>query len=515
MLAGSRMKGVNMHKIGEIIYGHKNFSIGTRLIVVFIFTLTIVLSVNMYMYININRTVSKIDNVYVSNVSLNELSTELETIQKSMYEYLNTKSSDALKSYYGSSSNYNLLINDLNDIPSDNNILLMEKNIKQMSFKYLETTNKTIQSKRGRNIERYKADYEKSSELYNYINNNLYSLNNEVFKKNANNYELLLVSLKYIETISTIILIIISLLSIAVIIIVTKSITKPLSKLAVAANEVAAGNFNIGLIEANYNDEIGVVAKAFNKMIINIRQYVIQVKENIEFESKVKETELLMKNHLKDVQLKYLQAQINPHFLFNTLNAGVQLAMLEEAERTGIFIEKTADFFRYNIKKINEDSSLAEEIELVDAYLYIMNVRFSNEINFVKEIDESLLGLRVPSMILQPIIENAVNYGIRGLEREGIIKLMLCQNESEILIIIKDNGCGMSQSAIDKVKKEDLKQEKIRKESIPKDSNGIGLRNVMSRLNIYYGKEECVDIISEGKGRGTKIILHIPVEELI
>ena len=504
-----------MDRKDGIIYRHKNFSIGTRLIIVFIFILTIVLSVNMYMYININKTVGAIDNVYVSNVGLNELSTELETIQKNMYEYLNTKSSDALKTYYNSSNNYTLIINELNDIASDNNILLMEKNIKQMSLQYLETTNKTIQAKRGRNIERYKADYEKSSEIYKYINNHIYSLNNELFKNNSNNYELLLVSLKYLETVSTIILITVSLLSITIIIIVTKSITNPLSKLAVAANEVASGNFNIALIEANYNDEIGVVAKAFNKMIISIREYVIKVKESMEFESQVKETELLMKNHLKDVQLKYLQAQINPHFLFNTLNAGVQLAMLEEAEKTSVFIEKTADFFRYNIKKINEDSSLAEEIKLVDGYVYIMNVRFSNEINFVKEIDESLLGLRVPSMILQPIVENAVNYGIRGIERAGRIKLLVYQNESEILISIKDNGCGMPQSAIDKVMSAQTKDEEIKGDSIPADSNGIGLRNVISRLNIYYRKQDSVEIISEGKDQGTEVILHIPAKETI
>ena len=497
----------------KIAERHKNFSIGTRLIIVFIFTLTIVFTVNMYMYVNINKTVGMIDNVYVSNVSLNELSAELETVQKSMYEYLNTKSSDALESYYRSSSNYNNLLNDLNATASDNHIMLMEKNIKNMSLKYLEATNKTIQSKRGRNIERYKESYEKSSEIYAYINHNVYSLNKELFKNNSNNNELLLVSLKYLETVSTIVLIVISLLSIVLISIVTKSITNPLRKLAVAANEVASGNFDIALIEANYNDEIGVVAKAFNKMMINIREYVVRIKESIEFESKVKETELLMKNHLKDVQLKYLQAQINPHFLFNTLNAGVQLAMLEEAERTGIFIEKTADFFRYNIKKINEDSSLEEEIELVDGYVYIMNVRFSNEINFIKEIDESLINLRVPSMILQPIVENAVNYGIRGMDKEGVIKLSVYQNDSEILISVKDNGSGMPQSAIDRLKKEDIKQEKIEEEHFMKDSNGIGLRNVISRLNIYYGKQDSVEIISGGKGQGTEVILHIPVGE--
>lgn len=486
----------------------KTLSIGTRLIIVFIFTLSVVLAVNIYMYININKTVGIIDNVYISNVSLNELTGELENIQKSMYEYLNTKSSDALENYYRSSANYNILVSELNGAASDNHIKLMEKNIKNMSLKYLATTNKTIQSKRGRNIERYKDGYEESRQIYEYINNNIYSLNNERFKNNSNNYELLLVSLKYLEIISTIILVVISLINILLIIIVTKSITNPLSKLAVAANEVAEGNFNIESIEANYNDEIGVVAKAFNKMITSIREYVLKIKESVEFESKVKENELLMKNHLKDVQLKYLQAQINPHFLYNTLNAGVQLAMFEEAEKTSIFMEKLASFFRYNVKRINEDASLEEEIELVDGYMYIMNVRFSNEINFIKEIDETLLNTRVPSMILQPIVENAVNYGIRDIEWEGKIKLLVYRSKDEILISIKDNGIGMLKTTIEEVKKGEINEDNLNKES-----NGIGLKNVINRLKIYYGEEDMVSIISKGKNKGTEVIIHIPIKE--
>ncbi len=487
---------------------YNSFSIGTRLIFIFIFTLSVVFIVNMYMYYNINKAVGVIDNIYISNVNINELKEELSNIQNWTYEYLNTKSSDALENYYRSTNKYKNLINELNDVPSDNPSKLMEKNVKGMSLKYLEITNKAIQSKRGRNIERYKQEYKESSEIYEFINNNIYSLDSEHFKNNTNNYELLLVSLKYLEVISTVILIVISVLNIILIIIMTRSITNPLSKLAIAANEVAAGNFDVKLIDAHYNDEISVVAKAFNKMIVSIREYVIKIKESVEFESKAKENELLMKNHLKDVQLKYLQAQINPHFLFNTINAGVQLAMLEEAEQTSIFMEKTADFFRYNIKKINEEASLEEEIELVNDYIYIMNVRFSNDIHYTMEIDETLVNTRVPSMILQPIVENAVNYGIRNIEREGKIKLTVSRKDEEILISIKDNGSGMLQSKIDKVMKGEVEVD-----NIISDSNGIGLRNVISRLKIYYGKENVVNIISEGENNGTEIILSIPLEQ--
>ena len=108
----------------------------------------------------------------------------------------------------------------------------------------------------------------------------------------------------------------------------------------------------------------------------------------------MKERELLMETHLKDAQLKYLRAQINPHFLFNSLNAGAQLALMEDAEKTSIFIEKMADFFRYNVRKTEETATLEEELEAVDSYVYILNVRFAGEIHYEKEVYPGLENLR-------------------------------------------------------------------------------------------------------------------------
>lgn len=144
-------------------------------------------------------------------------------------------------------------------------------------------------------------------------------------------------------------------------------------------------------------------------MIASIRTYIRQTKESMEKEQKMMERELLMETHLKDAQLRYLQAQINPHFLFNSLNAGAQLAMMEDAEQTSIFIEKMADFFRYNVRKNGGRALLEEELEAVDNYVYILNVRFAGDIHFEKMIDPCIENTELPSMILQPIVENAVN----------------------------------------------------------------------------------------------------------
>ena len=278
--------------------------------------------------------------------------------------------------------------------------------------------------------------------MYDYIRSHISTLNNELFKHNSNNYEILRASLSYLEIITTSVLLFIMVFNILLIILVTRRITGPLMKLTKSANEISAGNFDIDLVPVKSSDEVGIVTKAFNTMTVSIHQYIKKIKESMELESQMKEKELRMTNHLKDAQLKYLQAQINPHFLFNTLNAGAQLAMMEGADKTTLFIENMADFFRFNIKSFDQDSTLRDEIKLVDTYVYILNVRFSGKINFNKEIDESVLNYKVPSMILQPVVENSVNYGIRDIDYEGKICLKALQTKESIIITIYDNGAG-------------------------------------------------------------------------
>ncbi len=311
------------------------------------------------------------------------------------------------------------------------------------------------------------------------------------------------------ELVGTVILAAAGVLITALIYAITKSITGPLSHLALRANEVAEGNLEVDLVPVRSMDEVGIVTAAFNQMVSSIRIHMERIKENMEKEAAMKEKELMMEGHLKDAQLKYLQAQINPHFLFNTLNAGAQLAMMEGADKTCLFVENMADFFRYNVKKINQDATIREELELVDSYLYILNVRFGGEIHFRKQVDETLLDLRVPSMILQPIVENAANYGIRGIDWEGWIELLLYREPERISISIRDNGVGMSKEKI-----REIMEGKVREADLSRNSTGIGLGNVISRLRLYYNREEVFEIQSDGEGKGTQVFLYLPLEDI-
>lgn len=479
-------------------------SLQGKLTVSFFSTIFIILLINVFMFTNINTVIGRVDEVYVSNVNLNELTEGLTAVENYMKEYLDTKSTDALNSYYLAEQEYRNQLSMLNTQVTNHKRLIMEKNIHEQSETYLEVVYETVQAKRGRNVEKYKANYEKAETIYHDIQNCIFSLNNEQFKYNSNSYKVLLSSLKYIEIVSTFILAIMGAVNLILVVTLTGRMTMPLRNLARAANKVAKGNFDVEIEPSETQDELGILSNAFQEMIASIQQYIQQIKDSMERESKLKENELLMESKVKEAQLKSLQAQINPHFLFNTLNAGAQLAMMEGADKTTEFIESVAAFFRLNMKSMDHETTIEEEIKMVDYYIYILNVRFTGEIHFEKEIDESLLNVEMPGMILQPIVENAVNYGIRNIDWEGEIKLKVYRRNDMAFLEISDNGAGMERDTIERIMAGTIT-------SSSKNGNGIGLVNVLERLRLFTGHEHVCEVYSEGLGKGSSFVLKIPV----
>ena len=230
----------------------------------------------------------------------------------------------------------------------------------------------------------------------------------------------------------------------------------------------------VSMTDRESKDEIGSMIKNYNRMVSRTNDLIQTVYKN-----KLKEQEMLVSQ--KNAELLALHSQINPHFLFNSLNAGAQLAMMEDAEKTSIFVEKMADFFRYNVKKGEEDATLEEELEAVDNYIYILNVRFAGDIHFSKKVECDVENVRVPSMILQPVVENAVNHGIRNIDWEGHIDLSVERWNDHIEISVRDNGLGMTGEQIQRVL-----SKKVHSSSGEGDSTGIGMNNVISRLELYY-----------------------------
>ena len=466
----------------------------------------LVFIINIVLLVAMNRMSDRIDTVYKANLQLNEISAAIKDVQDSMTEYLDTKTSDSLEDYYRSAQSFAEMTEVLGDEITDSRLGRMERSVKNMSAAYLEEVGQTVDAKRGRNVEKYRTRYEEATRLYGYINNYIYSLNNERFMDNTESYRVMLTAFRRFELFGNLIMGAVIFTTALLILNLTSNLMRPLKLLAGMADEVAKGNFEISTVPAESDDEIGVVTRAFNKMVASVQDYIEKIRQSAENERILKEKELMMETHLKDAQLKYLQAQINPHFLFNTLNAGAQLAMMEGADRTYEYVQVMSEFFRYNVKKGSRTVTIGEELELVDNYIYILNVRFSGDIHYEKDIDASLTDVEMPSMILQPIVENCVNHGIREMLGEGKIKMSVYALDDTACIRIEDNGAGMDEETVERLRNgRPASDEK-------KDSNGIGMDNVYARLKLFAGTDDCFSIESDGPGKGSRFTIYLDIK---
>lgn len=245
------------------------------------------------------------------------------------------------------------------------------------------------------------------------------------------------------------------------------------------------------------------------KQMIHIMQEELHNK-NLELMEEVK-LRSEVEAALKEADLKALQAQINPHFLFNVLNTIGRLALLENAEKTQEMIYAFSDMMRYTLKKENSNIvSLKEEIEHVRNYLSIQKMRLGERLEYDIQIDEDAEETMCPFMTIQPFVENAINHAIEPNVKGGKITITAEMQDNLTLIHIIDNGSGIKKELIDKLLNGTY-------ESSPENGDkntGIGINNANKRLQYYYGAEYGVAIQSD-VGHGTDILIRIPRKTLL
>ncbi|MCM3601824.1 sensor histidine kinase [Robertmurraya korlensis] len=276
-------------------------------------------------------------------------------------------------------------------------------------------------------------------------------------------------------------------------------ITRPVLKLTQAANELSNGKFDVE-INVETNDEIAFLARTFDRMRNNINNLISEIKNKAQLERELQENKIL----LQESQFRSLQSQINPHFLFNTLNTLSKKAYLEGSEETSDLLVSVAGLLRYNLKQIDRSVTLFEEVAVLKQYMDIQKARFTERLKFYVDVDEDCLFVRIPALTLQPIIENAVIHAIEPREEGGIIWFRVKDGEEKITIEIEDDGKGMDQEKIQQI----LEENQMETEG---HSTGIGFSNVVKRLRLFYGYDHVINIFSD-KGNGTKVVLSIQKE---
>ena len=447
---------------------------------------------------------------YKSNSELTHFSQAVTTTEKAMEDYVSYRTFESIDAYYNARTKIEDYFEKFQELPSKNDVAHKEYIVHQLTEAFLYYSNLAISARRANNEDEIQKNYTYAMDSYNYLISQVLELNNLRLQQNAERYDANQSKIVISNTLGIVFFLVFSVMIFFVLYITITSIMEPLVEISEVAHKVARRNFDVPLFNRESNDEIGNICKAFDRMIISIREYIDTIWEKARTEAELKEKEIEMQALYTDAQLRALQNQINPHFLFNTLNTGAQLAMMENADKTCYFIEQVADFFRYNIQQQSRTVSIDEELALVDNFVYIMKVRFGNRLEFIKNIPEGTFPQQIPSMTLQPLVENCIKHGLKNAK--GIISLEVSVEEKNIVISISDNGEGMPQKTRDAVFKAVMAGTTRLPDDVLDDNsthNGTGLISVFLRLQLQFHRYDLFDI-TDAEGGGTKFIIRIP-----
>ena len=268
---------------------------------------------------------------------------------------------------------------------------------------------------------------------------------------------------------------------------VAKSITLPIQRLCDSMERVQEGDFSVSDIVVDSENEIGSLTKSFNVMTQRIHELMAQ---------NIREQEAKRKS-----ELKALQSQINPHFLYNTLDSIIWMAEGKKNEEVVLMTASLARLLRQSISNEDELVSIGQEIEYARGYLTIQKMRYKDKLEFWIEVEPSILNIRLIKLVLQPVIENAIYHGLKYKESRGLLLVKGFMKNGNAVLQVIDDGVGMDQETLDHI---------YERHKVDYHSNGVGIYNVQKRLQLYYGNE--YGIVYESKpGEGTTATITIPV----
>ena len=199
--------------------------------------------------------------------------------------------------------------------------------------------------------------------------------------------------------------------------------------------------------------------------------------------------------YLREYEIKALHSQINPHFLYNTLDTIIWMAEFKDEKKVIAITKALANFFRISLSNGNEMILLKDEIKHVQEYLFIQKQRYEDKLSYSFNVDETLLSVEVPKIILQPVVENSIYHGIKNIPGNGLIEIDVYKKDDSINISVKDNGIGFKKS-------KNFKKNKI---------GGVGIQNVDKRIKFYYGKKYGIFISKPNEG--AEVIIKIPLNK--
>lgn len=320
---------------------------------------------------------------------------------------------------------------------------------------------------------------------------------------------------KYGEKVKTVIIIPLLIIGIEIIFFIcilklsklmNSSIVIPVMELAEASRKIAENDFYVEDVQMQSEDELGDLVRAFNKMKYATGEYIMALEERrkaLDLYHAEEMEKLEMARRLDAMELELLKSQINPHFLFNTLNVIGGMANLEDAQTTEKMIHSLSVLFRYNLKTPEEKVTLARELKVIRDYMFLQEMRFEGRITYDIDCRTDTEDVAIPTFIFQPIVENAVIHGLAPKEEGGHIRIRIRKKEDMLLINILDNGVGMDAQTLCRLRKRMQENEAAQA--------NIGLFNIYKRIHMLYETGEMR--ICSKTGVGTAISIRIPDEK--
>lgn len=462
-----------------------------------------------YMTFKVN---GQINEMFTTSIMLKEMKSDMTQFESNLELYLASKNSDNFVQYLEYYTKLDGVVGMVEDEASPYSKSLQMNNISKLLLSYLDTSEKAIEYKRGRNTEAYLSAYSDLLKISGFIELKVANLEEVDFGVNLENYQQLTKQFEEIQVNVALIVILLIALSVLFVFTFSTNVTSPIVELSRQAEEISKGFYKVERVKGNHFKEAELLKETFYDMASHIQEYIAELEDKVETENKLRlsETEKLkMQNSLNEAELMALQSQINPHFLFNTLNAGVQLAIIEDAERTGRFLEVLSSLFRYNIQSLQNKVTLRDEFDNAQKYYELMRVRFGSQVVFEFELDESAAMIEMPPLILQPIIENALIHGFRNKMETGHIHIKANVVGEYVMIEIVDNGEGILVSDLQRLNEGDFRKMSER----GGHTTGLGLGNVYERLKHFFDVDHIMKFDSELK-RFTKVIITLPRKEI-
>jgi len=489
------------------------YSIRTRIITIFIIIIIILNLVFFLSYIRRENEIEIYQNNVEVNFKLNELSLELSENYRYLESYLQSREAEDREVYMKSRRKIDRLMEEVKpDVEKDQDSKTFYRYLYNM-LDYNDQLLVELLNSRELNENTY-LTLTKLDKLHSYMNSHSQNLINSYMDYHSTNYvDLLLETQNRSKTIYTVIIFI----SIGVFIfalLLSNDILKAIDKLSYSAKYLSLGHWEVEDIEEIKYKELNILAKTFNLMKNNIKKYIDELKEKSELENRLNKQK--MKNIekerlLKESQLLNLQMQMDPHFLFNTLNTVSRTAMFENASETQKLIIAISKIMRYNLDHKGKLVDLQKEIEVLKAYLTIQQTRFKEQMDFNVITEGDISGIKIPPMILQPLVENSIIHGLSDIDTDGEVIIEIIRAEDELKIKIKDNGSGIKEDKLKKLFNDNEDSDSIKDEDKEKEREGLGILNVKKRLELHYGKN--LLSIKSKLNHGTEVNINIPLME--